>query len=345
MNSCGSLMVQGQVELKVSIVVPTHFRPGMMSRLLEAVKEVEYPRNKLELIVVGAEDDSSRQVVEGFARTASFSVRYQVVAEHALRSVAFKRNDGASTASGDVLAFLDDDCVPHPQWIAAAVSLFGNPAVGGVEGCILVPHPNRPTRTYRGSLQLQVPGGYRTGNIFYRRSVFQECGGFDESLPYLEDTDLGFTVIERGYDIPFASAAAVDHPVQPARPLTGLRLARTARDLPYLFAKHAQSKSRLRENLRLFNRAHFPYLALYGLSVVLALGNPLVGAEMLGGGLCVLVPLHLAHDYWGLDFEASELGLTAIAYPLVPPLRLLWWVLGRCEASLGLRRNRKRASR
>jgi GT2 family glycosyltransferase len=29
-------------------------------------------------------------------------------------------------------------------------------------------------------------------NMFYRRSVFEECGGFDESLPYLEDTDLGY---------------------------------------------------------------------------------------------------------------------------------------------------------
>jgi GT2 family glycosyltransferase len=331
--------------LKVSIVVPTHFRPGMLSRLLDAIRVLEYPQDRLELIVVGAEKDSGRLAVESFARSVSFRVTYKIATDDTLRSVAYKRNLGARGATGDVLGFIDDDCVPHPQWIAAAASLFHTASVGGVEGLILVPRPDRPSLTYRGSLRLQKPKGYRTGNIFYRRSVFEQCGGFDESLPYLEDTDLGFTVIERGYQVPFSNEAAVDHPVQSPRPLVPLILAKTARDLPYLFKKHAQSKAGLRQNLRLFNRAHYPYLALYGLTSALIALNPLMGVWALGIGLCVLLPLHAAYDFWGAHFTISEFVLTGLSHPVIPVVRLCWWLVGSLELVLGLRKDNERASR
>lgn len=331
--------------LRVSIIVPTHFRQALLSRLLRALGELDYPHDLLELIVVGAEADPSRAIVESFGLSAPFPVKYHIVGRDTLRSVAFKRNAGAEAAAGDILAFLDDDCVPHREWIKEALVYFREPQVGGVEGRIEIPQPDLPTRTYRGSLRLKEPGGYRTGNIFYRRSAFRECGGFDESLPYLEDTDFGFTLIERGYLIPFSLAAVVDHPVQPARPLTPVRLARTARDLPYIFSKHSASGDRLRDNLRLFNRAHFPYLALYVMAAMIAVLSPLKGARVLVLGLLVLVPLHLVYEYRGLSFTWKEILLSAVSQPLVPVLRLAWWLLGSAEVALGLRRTNHMASR
>lgn len=335
----------GRVDPKVSIVVPTHFRVGMMSRLLEALKQLEYPQGCLELIVVGAEQDGSRLAVESFARMAPFPVAYYVVAEDVLRSVSHKRNIGAKVAQGEILAFLDDDCVPHSRWIAAAVTLFSNPVVGGVEGLIVAPKPDRPTRTYLGSLYLREPGGYRTGNMFYRRSTFEECGGFDESLPYLEDTDLGYTVIEHGYDIPFAAEAIVDHPVQPGNPLKLLIFARNARLIPYLVAKHPASRPRLRKTLRVFNRSHYPYLVLYGLVALVTPLNPGLGGSMLGGGAAVLVALHVTHDYWGLHFTVKEVLLTVVCEPIAPVIRLFSWLEGFLQVSLGYRRGDQPASR
>lgn len=335
----------GSLVPSVGIVVPTHFRPQLLARLLESFHVLRYPPQRLDLVVVGGADDPSRSVLQSFAAHSRFSASYEIVPEELLCSVSAKRNMGARRVSGEVVAFIDDDCVAHPDWLSAAVLFFSGPTVGGVEGLINVPRPNRPTRSYHGSLQLRLPGGYRTGNILYRRSAFEACGGFDESLAYLEDTDLGYSVIERGYEIPFAVDAVVDHPVQRARPLTRLRLARTARDLPYLFAKHARSKTRLRQRLRIFERAHYPYLVLYAVAVPLIVLRLAVGATVLGAGLCLLVPLHLAHDFWGLRFGLKEISIMGFAQPIVPIARLLWWLVGRLEISLGLRKEHKRASR
>src|SRR5207245_217475 len=166
-----------------------------------------------------------------------------------------------------------------------------------------IPRPDRPTNTYRGSLRLSRPGGYQTCNMFYRKSVFYECGGFDLAFPYyLEDTDLAYTVMECGYTIPFAAHAVVSHPVQAPRPLKLLTMARTVEHMPYLFLKHARSKSKLQASVRLFNRSHYFYLAVYAGALLLALVQPVVGAIALGVGLCIVLPVHMARDFGGLDF-------------------------------------------
>ncbi len=342
MTGCSSIPdpATGRPPPRVTIVVPTHFRPEMLSRLLESFRQLTYPSDRLELIVVGGDHDPGLHVVRTFADSVDLPVTYVVVPEHALRSASFKRNEGARSARGDILAFTDDDCVVHPDWISAAVPLFRTPEVGGVEGSVHIPKPARPTPTYRGSLRLSLPEGYRTCNIFYRKSLFEKCGGFDLSFPYyLEDTDLAYTVMGRGYTIPFAATAVVSHPVQPGRPLKLLRVARTVEQLPYLFIKHEQSKAKLQRTLRPFNRSHYLYLALYVGVLFLTVVNPVAGAIALGLGLSTVLTVHLAHDLWGLHFTASELALTALCQPIVPVVRLYYWVKGFLRVRLARRRS------
>lgn len=325
---------------RVSIVVPTHQRPDLLSRLLESLRQVTYPSNQFELIVVGGAHDPGRKVVDAFVGSAAFPVTYGLVPDDVLRSASFKRNEGVRLARGDILAFVDDDCVVQPDWIAAAVPFFEDAAVGAVEGGVKIPRPDKPTLTYLGSLRLTLPGGYQTCNMFYRRSVFEKCGGFDLSFPYyLEDTDLAYTVMEHGFRIPFAPSALVTHPVQPARPLKLFTFARTVEQIPYLLLKHAPSKPALQVSIRPFNRSHYLYLGLYAAAVLLGVvREPLFGGMVLGLGLTILVPLHLAHDLWGLEFTASEVILMALCQPIVPILRLFYWLLGLCKLRLAPRR-------
>ncbi len=324
---------------RVSIIVPTHQRPEMLSRLLESFRQLTYPESRLELVVVGGARDPGRLVVESFARTVAFPVSYSVVPDEAVRSASLKRNEGARSARGDILAFTDDDCVAHPKWIDAAAPFFETSEVGGVEGAVEIPKPDRLTMTYRGSMRLSLPGGYQTCNVLYRKSVFEQCRGFDVSFPYyLEDTDLACTVMERGYTIPFAANAVVSHPVQAGHPIKLLTMARTVERIPYLFRKHPESKPKLRTSIRLLNRSHYAYLALYAGGLLLAIVNPFAGAIVVGLGLCILMPVHLTHDFWGLHFTASELALTALCLPIVPVLRLSYWLKGLVEVHLSPRR-------
>lgn len=324
----------------VSIVVPTNDRPQMLARLLESVRQLTYPHSSLELIVAGGVDDRGRDVVETFRESSDFPVEYRIVSADMLGSASFKRNEGARLARGAIIAFTDDDCVVSRNWLTAAALLFEAPEVGGVEGAVEIPKPSKPTLTYRGSLRLTQPGGYQTCNMFYRRAVFEECGGFDLSFPYyLEDTDLAYTVAECGYAVPFAANAVVSHPVESPRPLKLLTMARTVEHMPYLFLKHADSKARLHLSVRAFNRSHYFYLAVYAGGLLLALVEPAAGAIALGVGLGILLPAHLAHDFWGLHFTAKELALTALCQPVVPILRLFYWFKGTLHVRLAAGRS------
>lgn len=313
----------------VSIVVPTHNRPEMLQRLLDSLRQLTYLKTDLELIVVGTEHDPGRAPVDAFTAEAGFPVIYHVVPSSQSHSASFKRNEGARVAKGDILAFTDDDCIVHPDWVTAAVPFFDDPEVGGVEGCLEIPRPDKPTLTYKGSRRLSLPGGYQTCNMLFRKSVFVECGGFDLTFPYyLEDTDLAYTVMERGYKIRYAKDAVVMHPVQPGRPLKLITVARTVERVPYLLAKHPSSRAKLKRFLRPFNRSHYLYLMLYGGTLVMGVFEPIWGITLFIIGLGVLLPLHLARDFWGLHFTRKEFTQTALCYPIVPILRLFYWLKG-----------------
>jgi cellulose synthase/poly-beta-1,6-N-acetylglucosamine synthase-like glycosyltransferase len=327
----------GRLLPKVGVVIPTYERPSMLRRLLNSLARQTYPSDRFDVVVVGGDGDPARDVVRDFASSVGFPVAYHIVDNEQQRSVSLKRNTGARIVSGDILAFVDDDCEADPYWMSAAIPAFEDPRVGGVEGRIHIPVPDRPTPTYRASLRLSVQQGYRTGNIFYRRTTFNECGGFDESLPYFEDTDLGCTVIGRGYSIPFVREAVVSHAVHSGRPSWHLNMARAADQLPYLFAKHSDVKPLLRRSIHLFNRSHYLYLSVYVLALLFALRGPVAGIVVLGTMLPLLVGIQLTRQWWGLHFTLRELFATALVLPLVPLVRLAYWAKGSVEMRLGMR--------
>ncbi len=125
------------------------------------------------------------------------------------RNPATRRNRAASVAEGELLAFIDDDAIADPHWLANAVRyLDEHPdvlALGGPDpappdssiaelisdtllatpliGSGVAAHENR-----RGTFPLQHPSDIALVNLFVRRSAFT---GFDESIGYIgEDTAL-----------------------------------------------------------------------------------------------------------------------------------------------------------
>jgi len=158
-----------------------------------------------ELIVVSAqplglpEETRSRNVVEGN------------------RNPATRRNRGVSVATGEILAFLDDDAKADPRWLATAVGwLDEHPetlAVGGPDpappdssvaelisdtllatpwiGSGVAAHENR-----RGIFEVRQASDVALVNLFVRRDAFT---GFDESIGYIgEDTALLQGLMQRG---------------------------------------------------------------------------------------------------------------------------------------------------
>ena len=158
-----------------------------------------------ELIVVSAEPVDVR---------AETRVRNVLVGD---RNPATRRNRAASVAEGEVLAFLDDDAVADPHWLATACAYLDEHsdvlAVGGPDpappdssvselisdtllatrwiGSGVAAHENR-----RGVFDVQRASDVALVNLFVRRAAFT---GFDESIGYIgEDTRLVEELMGRG---------------------------------------------------------------------------------------------------------------------------------------------------
>jgi GT2 family glycosyltransferase len=116
-------------DLRLSVVVCTHDRHDDLARCLDAIAALEEP---VEAIVVdSASRPPCRDLVEGYAARLPALV-YLREDEPGLSRA---RNRGVAAAHGELIAFLDDDAVPRPDWARQLVARFdADPLIGCVGG-------------------------------------------------------------------------------------------------------------------------------------------------------------------------------------------------------------------
>lgn len=199
----------------VSVIVPTHGRAAFCGRLLDSLIAQDWPRDRYEIIVVhNYTDDGTDRVVRGRIADCAVSMQYH---QTAFDRPGASRQFGAERARGDVLAFIDDDCVATPGWIAAGVAELAH-GFALVQGRTL-PNPDQPRRLLEKTVTVVGPTPYfETCNIFYDATVFRSVGGFPEEFRVArsaEDTALGWAVTRAGHAGGFSEAALVYHEVFP----------------------------------------------------------------------------------------------------------------------------------
>jgi glycosyltransferase involved in cell wall biosynthesis len=185
----------------VSVIIPVYNRLEYLDAALQSVLRQTY--RPLEVIVV---DDGSSTDVRGHLDRYGDTIRYF---RQPNRGLAAARNSGAGLASGEFLAFLDDDDLFLPEKLTLQVAvLLENPEVALVysdeylldaAGC-MTPIPVRKDRIPEipsGDIALDFFCDSFIGvmTVLLRRSVFQELGGFDELLFCNEDDDLWFRIM------------------------------------------------------------------------------------------------------------------------------------------------------
>jgi len=189
--------------MKVSVIMPVERLGGDAERAIASVLQQEAPF-PFELIVVSAAP----------LEPASTGVRNVIEGN---RNPATRRNRAASVASGDILAFIDDDARADPHWLASACAyLDSHPdvvAMGGPDpapddsttaelvsdtllaapfvGSGIAAHESRP-----GVFRIKHASDVALVNLFVRRDQFD---GFDESIGYIgEDTALLERLMTKG---------------------------------------------------------------------------------------------------------------------------------------------------
>lgn len=201
----------------VSIVVPVYNRAGEIGDCLEALLAQDYPTHRLEIIIV---DDGS---TDGTAEVVS---RYLVrlIKQPQNRGQSAARNAGVRAAQGEIVAFIDSDCIADPNWLSELVPYFQDPRLALVGG--YVDSFFRESRLDRYeevqsplNLGKEVAFGTTAASDFYvptcnvliRKDVYLQVGGLDEGLRLGEDVDLCWRLKETGRRLLYIPKGKVRH--------------------------------------------------------------------------------------------------------------------------------------
>ena len=196
---------------RVSVVVCTFNGSRTIRECLEGLGKLRYAN--FEVIVV---DDGSTDGAGEIAR--EYNVR---VIRTENRGLSSARNTGLSAATGEIVAYLDDDASPDPDWLHYLTDTFrkmncagvGGPNIpfandGRVAACI-AHTPGRPTHVLLSDGEAEhIPGC----NMAFRRDCLQAVGGFDTQFRVAgDDVDICWRIQQSGGKLGFSPAAIVWH--------------------------------------------------------------------------------------------------------------------------------------
>ena len=171
----------------ICVCMCTYKRPELLSGLLSKLEEQD-TEGRFDYSIVIVDNDrseSARQTVESYVRQSKISIRYYVELE---QNIALARNRSVSQATGDFVAFIDDDESPIKQWLLqmylALLKYQADGVFGPVKPLFVTDPPQwmvkaelfeRPSYEKTGSLINWRQTGM--GNVLVRRAVLAEVKG------------------------------------------------------------------------------------------------------------------------------------------------------------------------
>ncbi len=196
---------------RITVVVCTHNGARTLPECLGRLGDLCYPNYETVVVNDGSTDESG-----DLAR--SYGVK---VIETSHRGLSFARNAGIEAATGEIVAFLDDDAYPDHDWlhyIAASLRQGSNAGIGGpnipppedgfVAECVAAA-PGAPIHVLTSDREAEhLPGC----NMAFRTAVLREVGGFDERFRAAgDDVDLCWRLQDAGETLGFSAGAVVTH--------------------------------------------------------------------------------------------------------------------------------------
>ena len=196
---------------RISVVVCTHNGSRTIEKTCQEVVKLAYP--DYEVIVI---DDGSTD------HTADIVRKYPVrLIQTENQGLSAARNVGANAATGEIVAYIDDDAWPDPHWLSYLAMAFDSGEFAGVGGPNIAP----PDEGMVADSVANAPGGpihvlltddvaeHIPGcNMSFRKSALMAVGGFDPTFRVAgDDVDLCWRIQGQGWKLGFTSAAMVWH--------------------------------------------------------------------------------------------------------------------------------------
>ena len=196
---------------RISVIVCTYNGARTLRNCLAKLQKLSYPDYEVIVVNDGSRDDSA-------AIAKEFPVRLISTDNQGLSAA---RNTGLAAATGEIVAYLDDDAYPDPHWLAYLGATFRNSSHAAVGGPNLAPPgdgpiaeavlnaPGGPVHVLLSDTQAEhIPGC----NFAVRKSCLAAIGGFDPQFSVAgDDVDVCWRLQQRGWTIGFNPAAMVWH--------------------------------------------------------------------------------------------------------------------------------------
>jgi glycosyltransferase involved in cell wall biosynthesis len=196
---------------RVSIVVPVRNAERTIGDCIGSLLRLRYPAARRDIIVVdNGSSDASCELIRGFP--------VRLVSEPR-RGPSWARNAGIERSTGDIIAFIDADCIAATRWLRCLVAAFADPTVSAVAGEILAYPPHswaeyymarRKSHWQRAALAAERPY-IVSANFAVRRAVLERIGLFDPRFLIGQDQDFSWRLFAAGLRVEYAPEAVVFH--------------------------------------------------------------------------------------------------------------------------------------
>lgn len=203
----------------ISVIVITYNEEKNIKDCLDSLLMLDYPEDKYEIIVVDSSTDSTPYIVE----------EYKVVKLiRSEKGYSQQRNAGLRSASFDIIAYTDADCIVSSDWLKIINRAFSNKEIAAIGGngypppgtgyfgkCVAcIGHPAGGAIGFDANVTRTDKGvDFVSGcNSVYRKKVLLEVGGFG-SIFYDggEDIDISRRIRQKGYYIDYIPELTVYH--------------------------------------------------------------------------------------------------------------------------------------
>jgi O-antigen biosynthesis protein len=196
---------------RISVAICSYNGGRTIRQTLEGVRRLQYPDFEVVVVNDGSTDDTARIAAE-------YGYRIVTTENNGLSSA---RNVAMGAATGEIIAYIDDDAIPDPHWLYYIASGFQDRKYAAVGGPNIAPPnenivaecvdnaPGNPVHVLMTDESAEhLPGC----NLAIRKSCLEAIGGFDPTFRVAgDDIDACWRLQDGGWDLRFSPGAMVLH--------------------------------------------------------------------------------------------------------------------------------------